>query len=258
MIYKIHYAIIFRPEDGAIWNVSNDKNVITLTAIPVRIFCHLLNNRGSIIDREELLKRVWDDYGLMASSNALNQHISQIRRVLTELGCEFDVIQTIPKKGFLVAIDAIETESLILPPPEAEVRVRNELPPTVVTGKSFIRLKVYAVLLLIITVWLFTVPLPGAHGLKFPQQKLYLIGRISKCPIYMSSEKSSLSQQAQLRLSAFASQYINCTASENYVLFTDEAFLSENKGRIFLSRCAQGDGNKTMFSGCRGVYLREK
>lgn len=253
MIYIIQHVIAFRPEDGAVWNVTNTDNVVTLTTLPVRILCHLLENQGCIIDREGILKHVWDDYGLVPSSNSLNQHISQIRRTFSELGCEFEVIQTIPKKGLLIASDSVTINDS--PPAPTSEKLSS-------AGSSSSKMKkyspawlvIYGILLLVIFTALLILPLPGARGVKFPQQNLVLAGKIGQCPVYMADKTTPINE----KFIGVVNQYAKCSGDEVYVLFTDSVFLSHANGRVFLSRCAQVKGGSAVFSNCKGVYLRER
>lgn len=253
MIYIIQHVIAFRPEDGAVWNVTNTDNVVTLTTLPVRILCHLLENQGCIIDREGILKHVWDDYGLVPSSNSLNQHISQIRRTFSELGCECEVIQTIPKKGLLIASDSV-TINDSPPAPTSEKLSSAGHSSSKIKKHSPEWLVLYGILLLVIFTALLVFPLPGTQGIKFPQQNLVLAGKIGQCPVYMADKSTPINE----KLIGVVNQYAKCSGDEVYVLFTDNVFLSHANGRVFLSRCAQVKGGSAVFSNCKGVYLRER
>ncbi len=96
MLYLINNEITFRTDDGVLASLSSPENSIVLSITANRIFSFLLEQRGKIVSREDILVNVWDKNGLQASNNSLSQYISLIRRGLHDLGCIQDVIQTIP------------------------------------------------------------------------------------------------------------------------------------------------------------------
>ncbi|VTR59434.1 Transcriptional regulatory protein, C terminal [Serratia fonticola] len=69
----------------------------------------LLKIKEKLFEREVLLQKVWDDYGLQASNNNLNQCLSTLRRIIKSMGIDKNIIETIPKVGLRIASDvAIE------------------------------------------------------------------------------------------------------------------------------------------------------
>lgn len=98
MIFIIGEVIKFNSEDGSITHdETHESIVLTLTAS--RLLEALLKSPHEIYYREQLLSRVWDDYGLQGSNSSLNQYISILRRSLATFGCENFII-TVPKMGF--------------------------------------------------------------------------------------------------------------------------------------------------------------
>mgnify|MGYP000890740156 CR=1 FL=1 len=100
MIYKISDTVRFKPADGAIWSIDSPEQVINLTITNCNLLCMLLNNKGAILSRENILEDIWDKQGLRSSNNTLNQYISILRRTFSLLGIDEEVIKTIPKVGF--------------------------------------------------------------------------------------------------------------------------------------------------------------
>lgn len=68
----------------------------------------LVENAGSLVTKEEFMRRVWAD--AFVEDAVLTQNISQLRKVLSEGG-----IETVPKKGyrFLKAVEVIEVDGEI-------------------------------------------------------------------------------------------------------------------------------------------------
>lgn len=57
--------------------------------------------------REDLLQKVWGDFGLTPSSNSLNNNISILRKIFTEFEIH-DVLKTVPKQGFELALNNLQ------------------------------------------------------------------------------------------------------------------------------------------------------
>ncbi|MBK0000353.1 helix-turn-helix domain-containing protein [Erwinia sp. S38] len=101
MIYRIQESIFFRNDDGRVW--TDDDTRVILTATTGRLLAYLLQHKGNVISKDELLENVWDAYGLSTSSNSLYKYISDLRAVFKKLGCTDEIIVTVPKLGFMIA-----------------------------------------------------------------------------------------------------------------------------------------------------------
>ncbi|MDE9437870.1 helix-turn-helix domain-containing protein [Xenorhabdus bovienii] len=60
----------------------------------------MLTNSNETLHREDLLRRVWEDYGFTRSNNSLDVAVSEIRKSFKSLGRDPKIIITIPKVGF--------------------------------------------------------------------------------------------------------------------------------------------------------------
>jgi DNA-binding winged helix-turn-helix (wHTH) protein len=59
----------------------------------------MVTSKNEILNRNELIKRVWEDYGFTSSNNSLNVAVSEIRKAFSSLGKDPQIISTIPKIG---------------------------------------------------------------------------------------------------------------------------------------------------------------
>lgn len=116
-VYKTQYLIegdiIFCPNTICFYHNNLKKERIPITSSAARLLYFLIKNNGEIMKREELLERVWDDYGLQASSNNLNQCLSTLRRIIKSLGIDKNIIETIPKVGLRIASDIVIEEIVL-------------------------------------------------------------------------------------------------------------------------------------------------
>ncbi len=80
--------------------VVKDNNEFYLTKNEMLIFTYLLNNRGNIVSRDDLMSYLWNS-DLYINDNALTVNISRLRGKLYDMGYS-DVIITRKKEGYLL------------------------------------------------------------------------------------------------------------------------------------------------------------
>src|SRR5499426_3352098 len=78
----------------------------------------LIENNGSVLSKEDLLRMVWPDE--FVEENNLAQNISKIRRVLEDGPDDTKYIETIPKRGYrFVANVEIPNSTPVIPQKES-------------------------------------------------------------------------------------------------------------------------------------------
>ena len=80
--------------------VVKDNNEFYLTKNEMLIFTYLLNNRGNIVARDDLMSYLWNS-DLYINDNALTVNISRLRGKLYDMGYS-DVIVTRKGEGYLL------------------------------------------------------------------------------------------------------------------------------------------------------------
>lgn len=80
--------------------VVKDTNEFYLTKNEMLIFTYLLNNRGNIVNRDDLMSYLWNS-DLYINDNALTVNISRLRAKLYDMGYN-DVIVTRKGEGYLL------------------------------------------------------------------------------------------------------------------------------------------------------------
>jgi DNA-binding winged helix-turn-helix (wHTH) protein len=117
--YLIEGDVLFCPNSVGFYHQEVQEEIVSISSSAARLFSFLIKNKGEIVEREVLLQRVWDDYGLQASNNNLNQCLSTLRRIIKSMGIDKNIIETIPKVGLRIASDvAIEEVSINQDVPE--------------------------------------------------------------------------------------------------------------------------------------------
>jgi DNA-binding winged helix-turn-helix (wHTH) protein len=121
MKYIIDLVVIYIPSDRALILHNNPQNTVVLSTPANRLLMELIRNRGEVVTRDELLERVWEDYGFTGSNSNLNSYISEIRKSISSLDDKLNIITTVPKVGFRLeaniesSIDTTKEEAVIPP-----------------------------------------------------------------------------------------------------------------------------------------------
>ncbi|MCK6885481.1 winged helix-turn-helix domain-containing protein [Enterobacter roggenkampii] len=99
--------MLFDPEAHAISIVGQPESVLTLSAPAVRLLQEFIRHKGRDLSREELITRVWEEFGFTPSGNNLNKAVSELRKSFHALGDSHDYIVTVPRFGFRFDADVI-------------------------------------------------------------------------------------------------------------------------------------------------------
>ena len=249
MQYVIDDQFDYRPADGALWNITQPENAIVLTSIPAKILCYLFEHQEKAVTREEFYAEVWDKYGLQASNNSLNQNISLLRKILQELGCRVDLIETVPHIGYMLNTQVFKVVHITDSAPASRTftlfsLIRKPLP--VLTG------------LMVILAGLAVSQMVFPSVNDIPAQQFYSLGNIGVCEIHtvfrnsreLTADKLSIAEK-------FMEAYLPCKENEFYVFQPEDRFVHDRKGRVFLSRCTYQGMNRAYFAGCKDIYVNK-
>ncbi len=145
--------------DAAEHVLLRDGEPVSLTPKAFDTLLVLVQNRGHILGKDELMKTVWPD--TVVEENNLNQNISTLRRALGETGEEQKYIETIPKRGYRFVASVKEfphsaadlvverhTRTHLLIEEEDGASTRSTLAP-LIRGKVSLRLALTALIALI-------------------------------------------------------------------------------------------------------------
>ncbi|WP_447872189.1 winged helix-turn-helix domain-containing protein [Serratia fonticola] len=257
MVFTIFNMIAFRSEDGAMWNIAQPDRRLSFTTIPTRLFTYLLENADKMVSREELLNNIWNKYGLEPSNNSVNQYISLIRKSLSELGCEEEIIKTIPRVGFYISGEwvsyqqetpqSVETTNK---PAIKQSRLRRGYKPALLT------------ISLIISTLLVLQPFRSATGhldYSFPKSTLYKIGNIATCPLYaLSASSPDVAARKEKMAEELAAAHAPCVNNEVFIFHSGEHYVYQQSDRAFITRCTNSDHTLSHFSDCKAIYAFTK
>ena len=129
---------LFRFERFAI---DLDRKILWLGDAPaelpvkaVELLCVLIENEGNVVSKEDLLGRIWA--GAFVEEGVLPQNVYLLRKIFKESGSTFDLIQTVPRRGYRFVnphtdINAEETITI-----EHEVMEQRFVTETVYSGEA--------------------------------------------------------------------------------------------------------------------------
>lgn len=212
MIYILNNRIEYNSDTAEVFQLGSNIDIAKFTPILNRIFRILVENNKMIVPRDELLKQVWNDHGLNASVNTLNQYISTLRKLLSQHLDIDNAILNIPKKGIILSseivitfpqVDEINSSELATAPEKlnemnkpalVELDINNNNEPVYDSNSSSIASKVttsktskrnfflkitFAAILVLFSIYnLFF------NTLKFEKVNTYLVSAIESCPVY--------------------------------------------------------------------------
>lgn len=110
MYFVLNKAVTFYPDTNELSLIHEHHNSIMLSKAACRLLLTLIQNANDIASRDFLLKKVWEDYGYTPSNNNLYMAISELRKALSSLGEEREILVTIPRIGlkFEADVDVLE------------------------------------------------------------------------------------------------------------------------------------------------------
>lgn len=82
--------------------VYKNGEEIVLTAMEYRLLLILLNNRGKVLSRSQLLENIWDVEGDFVEDNTLTVYIKRLRDKIEEDGASSQIIKTVRGLGYMI------------------------------------------------------------------------------------------------------------------------------------------------------------
>src|SRR5579862_3363518 len=86
--------------DRGAYELRRAGAVVPLQRIPFELLCLLLERRGQLVTREEILERVWGKGVFVDSENSINTAVRKLRRALCDDSEAARFVITVPGKGY--------------------------------------------------------------------------------------------------------------------------------------------------------------
>lgn len=82
--------------------IYKDGSEVVLTAMEYRLLLILLNNRGRVLSRNQLLENIWDIDGVFVNDNTLTVYIKRLRDKIEDNSDSPKIIKTVRKMGYIL------------------------------------------------------------------------------------------------------------------------------------------------------------
>ncbi|MDE6124847.1 MAG: winged helix-turn-helix domain-containing protein, partial [Eubacterium sp.] len=82
--------------------VYKNGNEFVLTDMEYRLLLILLNNKGRVLSRNQLLENIWDIDGIFVNDNTLTVYIKRLRDKIEDNSDNPQIIKTVRKMGYIL------------------------------------------------------------------------------------------------------------------------------------------------------------
>ena len=96
--------------DRGAYELRRGEAVVPLQRIPLELLCLLVERRGQLVTREEILERVWGKGVFVDSENSINTAVRKVRRALSDDPEAPRFVVTVPAKGLSIRRGDSRTE----------------------------------------------------------------------------------------------------------------------------------------------------
>src|SRR5271169_3557852 len=86
--------------DRGAYELRHGDAVVALQRIPLELLCLLVERRGQVVTREEILERVWGKGVFVDSENSINTAVRKVRRALCDNPEAPRFVATVPARGY--------------------------------------------------------------------------------------------------------------------------------------------------------------
>lgn len=245
MDYFINQNIHFDSINGLLKLIDNENSTVQLSRPGSRLLTELIIHCGKTMTREDLLKSVWEDHGLRPSGSNLSNHISQLRKTLSQFGIHQNIIVTVPKKGFRLEAEITLTRPSHYPD-EGETDdaySSKELHPSEVASEHVEKPEIKKTPLLFLTIVTlliinFTLTSYSFHSKKTDE---FLLNSCRAIDLSQDNGKN-IKEKLNLLDSLIKKRSINCEKNKSIIYFRFTNYFpmkSYDQSSLFLTQCYQ-------------------
>ncbi|HFF8523965.1 TPA: transcriptional regulator [Providencia rettgeri] len=273
MKYLINQHVTYDSNQGLLYT-SHVDDAIKLTTTLNRLLLVLAQNNGEVLDRETLLRRVWEEHNQVVSDNNLNSSISVLRRHLSSF-FDNEIISTIPKVGIKFSANLtvetteeqpeetileISASSSLSAEPTLEIDEKTEIKTETPAKKAYILNNRYLEITLIVVIIFCLLYLFKsyffANRTEYPE-----VGQIDQCSIrYINSyhKADTRSMSFSVLKDRLKSLNIDCKKPAT-IFYYNVGIITQNKNfdddYLFLSYCPKTAKDGATIS-CENFYAK--
>jgi len=123
----------FEVDRGA-YELRRAGRTVAIERIPMELLLLLLERRGQLVTRQEILDRIWGKNVYGDVDNSINTAVRKIRQVLHDNSASPRLLHTIPGKGYRFSVLVVDPQAL--PVSAAVVQVPRVKPPSTPAAQS--------------------------------------------------------------------------------------------------------------------------
>lgn len=259
MTYNLEYRLFYRAEDGCVWERDNIDKKLTLPPTSNRLLQLLIEKQGKVVLREEIYQKVWEEFCLEPSGNSLNNHISQLRKIIFNHGIEDEIITTIPRIGFTIKshikIEHITTVHdvnspvpLLVPPPGIKKDILSWSP-----ARFVIIILFFTASLLLLKNFIDSL-LPNEFTPTMPETAQKVTGSCEAYSLEDTVQKKTVIPAEVLTV--LDTQYgIRCDEKSVLYLHLNNNAIFNHSGSVFASQCRRSGQGR--IESCHNILLKE-
>ncbi|UOZ19859.1 winged helix-turn-helix domain-containing protein [Enterobacter asburiae] len=232
MFFICNNSLLFDPEAHAISLVGQPESVLTLSAPAVRLLQEFIKHKGHDLSREELITRVWEEFGFTPSGNNLNKAVSELRKSFQSLGEGHEFIVTVPRYGFRFDAEVIFQPGENIPSVDPQPSVApQEVKPQRASMKKWAIVAVLIVAALGTSLYF-----SRQQGIFIPAKLKPVKEKIARCSIWIINDHGRplvLSKLAE-RLEA---NNVACGREEYDIYYFSARFTISPADEVFIGAC---------------------
>jgi eukaryotic-like serine/threonine-protein kinase len=211
------------------YELRRSGQLLKLERIPMELLLLLIEQRGHLVSRDQIVEKVWGKDVFLDTDNSINAAIRKIRQVLKDDPEQPRFVQTITGRGyrFISSVEEVVPPSaspiVVELPALANAEAKEGVPEKLDSGKSNLRWKLLAVAVVLITIGtvLETFYLKGRRADRLNAQDTIVLGDFANStgdPIFDDTLKQGLT--LTLRQSPFLNILSQSKVSKTLRLMT--------------------------------------
>lgn len=259
MTYILESRLCYRAEDGCIWECDDGEKKLTLPPTSNRLLHLLIEQQGNVVLREDIYYQVWESFFLEPSGTSLNNHISQLRKIIFNHGIEDEIITTIPRIGFTIKnhVKIEEVRNATQPQKPALPLIPALSSHTPVMSWSPAR---FVIIILFFTASLLIIKgladriLPNRFVFSMPVTAQRIEGKCEAWYLEDTAQKKS-TIPAQVVVMLASKYHLNCDKNSVLFIHINNNAIFNQSGTVFASRCARS--GQSGIENCHNVLLNK-
>ena len=114
--------------DRTAFELRRGGQLVRLERIPLELLFLLVERRGQLVTRQEILDRIWGQHVFVDADNAINTAVRKIRLALKDNPEHARFLHTVPAKGYRFNAQIVEpsTDEIAISAPPAPVAIRPQ------------------------------------------------------------------------------------------------------------------------------------